>query len=105
MTNIMNVEIEMIAPEKWRQGEWLARSENITRGDLAMALRHDPMFHPDASRARIGPTRDIASRKNPRHVRLQKLIDQYTVVGRDARLFGDGDVWANADPNDHQIAI
>src|SRR6266545_1099439 len=100
----MNVQIKMIAPEKWRQGEWLAHSENITRGGLAMALRHDPMFHPDASRARIRPTRDIARGKNPRHVRLQKLIDQHAVVGRDARLFCDGDVWAHANPNDHQIA-
>src|SRR5215475_7182486 len=105
MAHIMNVQIKMIAPKKWRQDELLARSKNVTAGGLAMALRHHPMFYPDASRARIGPACDIASRKNPRHVRLQKLVDHYAVVGGDARLFGYGDVWAHADPNDYQVAI
>src|SRR5262245_8392972 len=105
MANVMNVQIKVITPEKWRQNEWLARSENVTRGGLTMALRHHPMFHPDASRARIGPTRDVASRKNPRHVRLQKFVNQYAIVDCNACLFGYGDVWAHPDSNDHQITL
>src|SRR4030095_10209223 len=54
MTDVTNLQIEMIAPEKRRHDKRLARSENITRSGLALALRHDPMFHPDPARARIG---------------------------------------------------
>src|SRR5205814_1093669 len=105
MTNVMNVQIEMVAPEKWRQDEWLARSENIARGGLAMPLRHDPMFHSDTSRTRIGPACDIAGSKNSRDICLQEFVNQNAIVSRDACLFGNGGVWTHADTDDHQIAI
>src|SRR5258708_7251836 len=105
MTNVMNVQIEMIAPEKWRHDEWLARSENITRGGLAGPWRHDQMSHPDATRARIGPTRNIARRKDSRHICLQKFIHQNAVVGRDACLFGQGSVRTYSHSYDHHVAI
>ena len=71
MSDIADVQIEMIAPEKWRRGKALMRTENIARGCLALPLRHDPMLHPDfPTGAHIGPERDVAGGKNFRHACL-----------------------------------
>lgn len=48
MADITDFQIEMITPEKWRQNERLARAENVARRSLTLALRYEPVFHPNA---------------------------------------------------------
>ena len=74
MTDVVDVQIEMIAPEEWRECERFACAENIARGSLTLALSHNPVFHPDAARARIRPARNVARGKNSRNVCFQKLV-------------------------------
>src|SRR5436190_20934053 len=95
----------MITPKERRHGKWFARSKNITRGGLALALGHHPVLYADATRAWIRPARDVAGRKNPRHVRFQKFINQHSVVGRDTRFLGQASIRSHAYSHDHQIAI
>src|SRR5262245_7088170 len=101
MTDVVDVQIEMIAPEKWRDDERLARSEHVPGGSLTLALRDDPVLHANAARARIGPARNVARGKNSGNVRFQKLVYQHTVVSRDARLLSKMRVWANANSDNH----
>ena len=101
MTDVMDVQIEMIAPEESRDRERLACAEDVAGGSLTLALRYHPVFDADPAGARIGPSRDVAGGKNSGNVRFQKLVDQHTVVSRDACLFSKMRVWANTDPNNH----
>src|SRR4029077_20368107 len=55
MTDVVNVQIEMIAPEEWGTRERFVRAENITRGSLTLSLSHHPVFHADSPGARIRP--------------------------------------------------
>src|SRR5213083_287294 len=80
VTDVADMQIEMIAPEKWRSDELLASAENIPRRGLPLSLGHYPMLHPNVACARIGPARNIAGGKNSRDVRLQQFIDQHAVV-------------------------
>src|SRR5207245_3210794 len=70
VTDIADVQIEMIAPKKRWNSERLARAENVARRSLPLPLSHHPVLYPDAACARIGPARDIAGGKNFRYVRL-----------------------------------
>src|SRR5262249_24326372 len=105
VADIMNVQIEMIAPEEWRRRERLACAENVARGCLTLTLRHYPVLDTYAARARIWPAGDIAGGKNSRHVRLQIFVDQKSVIRRNPRLFRERGVWPNADTNNHEVAI
>src|SRR6188474_148486 len=105
MTDVMDVQIKMIAPEEWRSRERLARAENIARGGLTLALSDNPVFHADSAGARIWPARNVARGKNSGNVRFQKLIYQHAVVSRDACLFNKTRVWANTNSNNYQIAV
>src|SRR5206468_5426006 len=66
VTDVADMQIEMIAPEKWRSDELLASAENIPRRGLPLSLGHYPMLHPNVACARIGPARNIAGGKNSR---------------------------------------
>ena len=101
MTNVVNVQIEMIAPEEWRDRERFACAENITRRSLTLALSHNPVFHADPAGARIGPARNVARSKNSGNVRFQKFVYQDAVISRDACLLSKTRVWADADPDNH----
>ena len=57
MTDVVDVQVEMITPEEWRDRERFACAENIARSSLTLALSDNPVFHPDTARARIGPAR------------------------------------------------
>src|SRR5947208_8964580 len=105
MTHIMNVQVEMIAPEKWRYHEGFVRAKHIAGGSLALALWDDPVLDANAPCARIGPPGDVAARENARYIRFQKLVHQHSVVSRDTRLLGKLCVWANADSDHDQIAV
>ena len=101
MTDVMDVQIEMIAPEEWRDREGFACAENIARGGLTLTLSHNPVFHTDPAGARIGPAGNVARRKNSGNARFQKLVYQHTVVSRDARLLSKMCVWAHTKSNNH----
>ena len=105
VTDIMDVQIEMIAPEKWRHSKTLTRAENVARCCLALALGHHPVLDTYTARAWIEPAGDVAGSKNSRHVRFQKFVHQNAVICRDSCFFSKRSVWAYADSNDHQVAI
>src|SRR5689334_18686386 len=44
VTDVMNVDIEMVAPEKWRHNEPLLGAQNVARRGLTLSLSHHPMF-------------------------------------------------------------
>src|SRR5262245_36352082 len=80
MTDVVDVQIEMVAPEKWRNRERCARPENIARRGLTLTLSDDPVFHADPARARFGPAGNVTRGKNSGNVRFQELVYQHTVV-------------------------
>jgi len=51
MTNVVNVQIEVIAPEEWRDRERFPCSENIGRGGLTLALRQPSVPRESGRRA------------------------------------------------------
>src|SRR5215813_9216449 len=101
MTDVVDVQIEVIAPEEWRDRERLACAEDVAGGGLTLTLRYNPVFDTDPAGARIGPARNVARGKNSGNVRFQKLVYQHTVGSRDARLLSKMCVWADADSDNH----
>src|SRR5438045_790695 len=95
----------MIAPKEGRRSEWLSRAENVACGSLALTLRHNPMLNAYVTRARIGPTRDVAGGKNPRNTRFQEFIDQHAIVGRDPCFFSKRSVRAHTDSYDNEVGV
>src|SRR5207247_2461174 len=59
VTNVTDVQIEMIAPKERRHSESLTRAENVARCGLALALSHDPVLDAHTARARVGPTGEV----------------------------------------------
>ena len=51
MNNVVNVQIEVIAPEEWRDRERFPCSENIGRGGLTLALRQPSVPRESGRRA------------------------------------------------------
>src|SRR5215467_1757348 len=86
MTDVMNVQIEMIAPEERWNRETFACAKNIARCGLTLALGNNPVFYADPSGARVRPARDVAGGENSGNVCFQEFVDQHTVVGRDSCL-------------------
>ena len=101
MANVVDVQIEMIAPEEWRDRERLACADDVAGGSLTLALRYNPVFDTDPAGAWIGPARNIARGRNSGNVRFQKLVDQHTVVSCDPRLLSKLRVWVNTDSHNH----
>src|SRR6516162_6134451 len=101
MTDVVDVQIEMIAPEEWRDRERRACAQDVAGGSLTLALSHNPVFDADPAGARIGPARNVAGGKNSGNVRFQKLVDQHTVLSCDARLLSKLYVWPNAYSHNH----
>src|SRR5947208_12181949 len=87
VADVVNVEIEMVAPKKWWHREGFPRPQNISSRSLALSLRYHPMFHPDATGTRIGPARNIAGGENSWHICFQKFIYQHAIVGGNAGFF------------------
>jgi len=105
MADVVDMEIEMVAPEKWWHCEWLARPEDVTRRGLTLPLPHDPVLNPNAARARVRPVCDVTGRKDPGDARFQKFIDHNAIVRGDARVLGKPDVRSHSDSNHNQVAI
>src|ERR1700760_1561003 len=103
MSDIADLKIEMVSPEKGRQDKRLARAENIARGHLSLPLCDNPMLHPDAARARIRPSRNIAGGEYSFSARLQVFVNQNAIVSGDAGAFRQLGVWSDADADDHEI--
>ena len=83
----------------------LASAENIARRGLPLPLGDHPVFHTDPARAGIGPAGDVTGSKDSGDVSLQKFVNNHAVVGRETCLFSKRGVRANADSNDHELAI
>src|SRR5919106_1226026 len=105
MADIVDVQIKMIAPEKWRQNERLARAENVARRGLTLALGYDPMLHPNAPSTRIRPARNVPGGKHPWHAGLQVFIDYDAVVSGNPRFFGERGVRPHTDSDHDEIAL
>jgi len=71
VADVVDMEIEMVAPEKWWHCEWLARPEDVTRRGLTLPLPHDPVLNPNAARARVRPVCDVTGRKDPGDARFR----------------------------------
>ena len=75
VTDVVHMQVEMVAPKKWWHHESFARSENVSRGSLTLALSHNPVFDANPACARIGPACNVPRGKNAGNVRFQKFVD------------------------------
>src|SRR5262249_5502851 len=98
VTDIANLQVVMIAPEKRHAVKRRVRPENIARGGLALTLRDYPVFYANATCSRIRPGRNITSGKNSFRIGLKELVNQYAVICRDPSCFSQCDVWTHANP-------
>src|SRR6516162_474619 len=62
MTNVVDRDVVVLAPEERHSVEFLALPQHIAGGGLPLTLSDHPMLDPDIlARMRIGPSRYIAS--------------------------------------------
>jgi hypothetical protein len=84
----------------------LVPTNHVTRRGLALSLGDNPVL--DANLlpcVRIGPTCDVACRKNPRNAGPQILVDGDAAVEGNPRLFRKSERRPYADAHDNQVCI
>jgi hypothetical protein len=47
MSDVIDRNVIMLAPEKWRGREWLAKAQHVACRRLTLALRNHPMLDAD----------------------------------------------------------
>ena len=76
MTDIVDRNVVVLAPEKRRVGKRRAVSNHIQGCRLPLPFRDDPMLYPDGlTRIGVGPSSDIACCVDTRDTRLEELVD------------------------------
>jgi hypothetical protein len=94
------------APEKRHGIEQLIPTDHVTRRGLALSFGDNPVL--DANLlpcVRIGPTCDVACRKDPRNASPQIPVDGAAAVQRNPRLFRKSERRPYADTYDNQFRI
>ena len=96
----------MRAPEKWHRVERLVPTDHVARRGLALSFGDNPVLNANLLPCvRIGPTCDVACRKNPRNAGPQIPVDGDAAVQRNPRLFRKSDRRPYADTHDDQVCI
>src|SRR5207247_7171991 len=99
--DIRDLDVVVLAPEERHDRAGHPLAEHVLRGDLTLALGHDPVL--DAQllpRVAIGPTRDVARRKHAGRARLEEFVDEHAAIARDAGLLRYLDARRHADAGD-----
>src|SRR5215471_6528027 len=105
MTGVMNVDIEMIAPEKRRHNKRFSCSQNVACRGLTLAFGHHPVLHPNSPGARIGPARNVSCGENSWHVSFEEFVYQNAILRRDPDALCQRRIGPHADSGDNEIAL
>src|SRR5262245_8035787 len=106
MPDIVDRQVVMLAPEKWHGSKFLAQPQHVEGGGLPLPLGHHPML--DANRAAaigVGPASNVAGGEDTRRPGLEIAVNQHATVDGDARLLGELQARAHADPGDDEIGL
>ena len=86
--------------------ERLAPPKHVSRGGLALALGHDPMFDANGFEGmRIGPARNVARGVDAGNAGFQIGVDGDAPIDRQPGLLGQSKTGPHADANHHDIGL
>src|ERR1700730_5606748 len=88
--DIVDGDVVVLAPEERHGGEPLAAAEHVARGDLALALGHDPMLDAHGfATASSRPAGDVAGGEDAGNAGLESLVDQDAAIERQPGARGE----------------
>ena len=81
MPDVVDRHIVVLAPEERHLGKSLPLAEDVARYRLTLPLGHDPMLDPQILAGMgIGPARDVAGGKDPRHAGFEVFIHRDAAI-------------------------
>jgi Polyketide cyclase / dehydrase and lipid transport len=106
MTHIQHLRIVVRAPEKRHGVERLVPTNHVTRRSLALPFGDNPVLDANIlACVGIGPTCNVACRKDPRNASPQIPVEDDAAVQRNPRLFRKSERRPYADTHDNQVFI
>ena len=106
MTDIIDRNVVVLAPEERYGVEAFALPEHIARCSLALPFGNDPVLDPDVcTTAGIGPARDVAGREDASRRGFENCIDRDAAVSRKSRLLGQRQARPDADTKDDHVGF
>src|SRR5271155_3970260 len=97
MADVVDRDVVMLAPEEGSRRERRPVADHIERGDLALALRDNPMLDPNRlATDRIWPTRDIARGEYTGRARFEIGVDNDAPIHFEPCRLGKSDTRADA---------
>jgi len=106
MPDVVDCDVVVLAPEEWGCSEWLTRTENVPRRDLSLALRYDPVLHPDPlTRVRIGPSCNITGGEYARCTCFEVFVDCNAAIDRQPRRLGERNGRPHAHTENDEVGL
>src|SRR4051812_31030726 len=106
MSDVLDGEVVMPAPEERYGIERFAPAEHVPRRHLTLTLGHDPVLDADVlARVRIRPARNIARCEDSALARFEILVNDDAMVQGEAGRLGQRNCWPDADAHDDQIGV
>jgi len=103
--HVLQLLVELVAPEGVHIVVGTAAIEDRGRGGLPLPVGVVPVLHPDAAEDRVHVVGDVAGRVDARQAGPAVLVDFDAVGRRSTRRFEEVDVGLDADPGDDQVAV
>ncbi len=106
VTDVVDRDVVVLAPEERSGRESLAAAKHVERCNLSLALGDDPMFDPDRLAAvRVRPAGDVASGEDARRGRLEIGVDHDAAIHPEAGRFGNPDARAHAKARHDEVGL
>ena len=106
VADVVDRDVVVLTPEERDGIEALAIPQHVAGGDLALALRDDPVLDADAlAGTRIGPARHVPCGEDPGRARFEVLVHGDATVQRQACLLGESGRRPDADTHHDEVGI
>src|SRR5271166_6724191 len=106
MTDIVDGDIVVLAPEKRNVGESLSSPEDVEGRCLTLTFRHDPVLNTNGVAAvRVRPASDITGREYSWRARFEIGVHDDSPAHPEAGRLCELDTRTDADPRDDEIGL
>jgi hypothetical protein len=104
MTDVVDRDVVVLAPEEGHVGKGLAPAENVACRPLALSLRDDPVLDANgAAMPDVGIAGDVARGEDAGGAGLEVLVDHHASLRREPRTLGQLSARVNTDAGDDDL--
>src|SRR5262249_22193045 len=104
VSDVIDRNVIVLAPEEWNVGKPLPLSEHVARRGLALPFGHNPVLDPQTlAVAGVGPARDIPGGKKAGRASLEIFVHRHAAVDLQAGALGQLETWPYANADDHEV--